>query len=138
MPTKEKAVSSNFMDLSQFDTREKAEQGVWFDLKLNGSFVKGDDGKRVRFKFKGINDPGVQQFFISARKKEDAETPDEVLADDLALMHLAVVDWTDNFTISGQKMPFSSDAIDIVFAIPVIRAWAVKQIASLRDFMNGS
>lgn len=138
MADKQKMPTSDLVDLSQFDTREKAEQGVWFDLRLNGSLVKGDDGQKVRFKIKGINDPDVQQFFISARKKQEADTPDEVLADDLALMHLAIVDWTDNFAISGQKMPFSKDAIDKVFAIPLVRAWAVSQITSLRDFMNGS
>jgi hypothetical protein len=137
--TKDAAIATNeVVDLSQFDTRAKSEEGVWFDLKINGRTVKGTDKKPVRFKFKGAGDPEVQQFFLSSRRKGDPETPEDALKDDLQLMRLATLDWTDNFQVDGKSCKFSRDNIDVVFSIPMIRAWAVGQIVNLQDFMQGS
>ncbi len=44
------------MDLSRFDTREKAHEGVDVPLVINGETQIGRDGGPVTFKMRGVAD----------------------------------------------------------------------------------
>lgn len=126
------------MDLSQFDTRQKADEGVSFPLIIEGETIYGDDGEPVTFSLRGINAPDVQQYFISVKKKPDPATPAEALKNDMALLRLVVNGWSNNFDVEGEKYAFSRENVEKVFALPVLRAFAVEKIIEMRGFMNGS
>lgn len=124
------------MDLSDLDTRQKADAGVDFPLTLDDEIILGDDGKPITFRIRGINTPDVQQHYISAKSKPPAKTPEEVHESDMRLLRSAVCGWSDNVKVAGELVPFSREAIEIVFSIPYVRGFAVGKIVSMRDFMN--
>lgn len=126
------------MDLSQFDTRQKADEGVSFPLIIEGETIYGDDGEPVTFSLRGINARDVQQYFITAKKKPDPATPDEALKNDMALLRLVVNGWSDNFEVEGEKYVFSRENVEKVFAVPALRGFAVGKILEQRGFMKGS
>lgn len=124
------------MDLSRFDTREKAHEGVDVPLVINGETVYGDDDKPVTFRLRGLADPEVNKAHLQNRKS-DAKTFDEVLASDLRLARAAVAGWSDNWTLDGEKVPFSRAAIDKVFAEPVLRSAILLEVYRTANFMKG-
>jgi hypothetical protein len=124
------------MDLNIFDTREKADAGVKFDLVIEGETIYGDDDKPVWFSVRGINAPDIRQCFISDQKQKPPKTPDEVDTKDMKLMRLAVNGWSDNFEINGEKLAYSRENVVKVMDVPIIRAFVAEKIMSLRDFMN--
>lgn len=125
------------MDLSQFDTREKAHDGVEVDLVINGETILGEeDGEPVRFTIKGVADPDVHRLIL-AQRRATASTPDEVLAADLKLARVAVLGWSDNFTLAGEAIPFSRKAIDKVFALPLVRRAILAEVMNEARFTNG-
>ena len=125
-------------DLNRFDTREKADAGVTFPLVIEGETIYGDDKKPVTFSIRGVNAPDIQQFFMASRRKKDAETPDEALQQDFALLRLAVNGWSDNFEVDGEKYAYSNDNVEKVFAIPALRGFVVGKITEARGFMKGA
>lgn len=126
------------MDLSQFDTREKADAGVSFDLVIDGETIYGDDGKPVTFSIRGINAPDIQQYFLSAKKQPDPTTVGDVMEKDMKLLRLAVNGWSDNFEVAGEKYPYSRENISKVFAVPALRGFVVSKIVEQRGFMKGA
>lgn len=124
------------MDLSTLDTREKADAGVSFPLIIEGETIFGDDDKPVTFSIRGINAPDIRQYFISNDKKKPPTTVDEVDEKDMKLMRLAVNGWSDNFSINGEKIPYSKANIERVFDIPAVRGFVVSKMVEQRAFMN--
>lgn len=124
------------MDLSRFDTREKAHEGIDVPLVVNGETVFGDDDQPVTFRLRGVADPEVQKIALQQRRTE-SRTAEEVLASDLKLARAAVVGWSDNWTLGGEKVPFSRAAIETVFAVPAIRLAVLVEVYNSAHFMKG-
>ena len=125
------------MDLSRFDTREKAHEGVDVPLVIDGETVYGDDEEPVTFRIRGLHDPDVHRLILQGRRAGPKQTPEEVLRADLQLARAAVIGWSDNWTLDGEKVPFSKAAIDRVFAVPAIRRTILAEVASEAHFMKG-
>ena len=124
------------MDLHNLDTREKADAGVSFPLVIDGETIYGDDDKPITFSVRGVNAPEIRQYFIAAEKKKKPSTVDEVDANDMKLMRLAVNGWSNNFTVKGEKLEFSRANIDKVMENPTIRQFVVGKMVEQRAFMN--
>ena len=125
------------MDLSQFDTRQKAEQGVAFPLEIDGETVMGDDDKPITFTLKGIADEDVHKEFMR-QQRSPAKTPEEVREADMRMARAAVSGWSGNFTVEGEKVEFARDNIPKVFANPVVRAAVLAKVFDRKAFMKGS
>ncbi len=125
------------MDLSAFDTRQKSHEGVDVPLVIDGETAYGSDGKPITFRVKGIADPEVRRLLMGSRNKVN-RTPEEADEEDMKLMRAAVVGWSDNFTMNGEPLPFSRDAVAKVFAIPLVRQAIVVELLSHRNFTKGS
>lgn len=123
-------------DLSRFDTREKAHEGVDIPLVIRGETVMGADDKPVTFRIKGLHDPEVHRLILQGRAG-GSRTPDEVLQADLKLARAAVIGWSDNLTLDGEPVPFSRENIARVFAIPLVRQAVLAEVANEAVFMNG-
>lgn len=124
------------MDLSNLDTREKADAGVTFPLVIDGETIYGDDEKPITFSVRGINAPDIRQYFISNDKKKPPTTVGEVDEKDMKLMRMAVNGWSDNFTIHGEKVAYSRANVDKVMDNPTIRSFVVSKMVEMRAFMN--
>lgn len=125
------------VDLSQFDTREKAHEGVEVPLEIDGEVIKGDDGGPVTFTMKGIADPEVHTLILKG-SKTDRRTSEEVMEADLKLARVACTGWSANFTLKGEKVPFTRDNITRVFSIPLIRRTILAKIYADQLFLKGS
>ncbi|KAF0675070.1 hypothetical protein [Profundibacterium mesophilum] len=125
------------MDLSRFDTREKSEAGVTVPLVINDEMVVGDDGEPVTFTIKGAADEKVQAHLMATGRDKHA-TPKEAREVDMKLARLAVVGWSDNFAVEGDKLKFSAENIERVFANPVVRRAVLARIFSERLFTKGA
>ncbi len=125
------------MDLSRFDTREKAHEGVDVPLVIDGATIFGDDDAPITFRLKGLADPEVHKVILQMPKAA-SRTPEEVLASDLKLARVAVAGWSDNWTLDGEKVAFSRKAIETVFAVPAIRKAVLAEIFDAAHFMNGA
>jgi len=125
------------VDLNQFSTREKSHEGIDVALVINGETVYGDDEQPVTFRLKGVSDPEVQRVVLQT-SKAPSRTPEEVLAADLKLARAAVVGWSDNWTLDGEKVPFSRSAIEKVFAEPVLRRAVLSATYDSSRFMKGA
>jgi hypothetical protein len=121
------------MDLSRFDTRELAHAGVSVPLEIDGETVYGDDGLPVTFTIRGLAAPEVHRLILQGRRTV-SRTPEEVLAADLKLARAAVIGWSDNWTLEGEKVPFSKAAIDKVFSVPAIRRSVLSEVAADAHF----
>lgn len=124
------------MDLSAFDTRQKASEGVEFPLVINGETVMGDNKKPITFTIKGAADPAIHDMILNRRDKI-GNTSADVVSSDLELAKEAVVGWSDNFVLNGNKPKFPKD-VDAVFAIPAIRNAILPKVYENKAFMNGS
>ena len=126
------------MDLSQFDTRQKAEEGVDVPLEIDGEVQYSDlDGEPITFKIKGISDEAIQKAILDARKAKQ-NTPKEVKAADMKLARLAVLGWSENFLFEGEKLPFNKKNLERVFSVPIVRAAVLAKVFETENFMNGS
>lgn len=125
------------MDLSRFDTREKASAGVDVELVIDDEVIYGDDGKPVTFRIKGIADQEVYAAINSGTKSRD-RTLEEVKQSDLKIARAAVVGWSDNFTVNGEKLPYSRENIAKVFETAAIRRAVLLKVMDEQRFMNGS
>lgn len=126
------------MDLSRFDTRDKSHEGVNVPLVINGeALYSEEDGEPLTFRLRGVADPEVQKIILQQRSATAGRTPEEVLAADLKLARAAVVGWSDNWTLDGQKVPFSKKAIEQVFSIPAIRQAVLAEVFRNGHFMKG-
>ena len=123
------------MDISRFDTREKAHEGVSVPLVIDGETEMGHDGEPVTFRIKGLADPAVHRIILSMRRDE-SRTPAEVLASDMKLAHAAVIGWSSNWTLGGEALEFSRANVEKVFAIPLIRRAILAEVADDAHFMN--
>lgn len=123
------------MDLSNFDPREAAELGVEIALKIDGEVIYGDDDEPITFTVKGVADPGIQEYLLKTRDREPARTPEEVFEGDMKLARLAVVGWSDNFEVEGEKFPFSKANIAKVMANPVVRRAILGEVLTEANFM---
>ncbi len=125
------------MDLSKFDTREKASAGIEAPLVIGGETVYGDDDKPVTFRTKGVADPEIHALVLKSIKSGD-RTPKEVIESDIKLARVAIVGWSDNFTVVGEKLEYSKANIEKVCANPVVRKAVLRPIFDEAAFMNGS
>lgn len=123
------------MELSNFDTREKSHEGVEIPLVIDGETVLGDDDKPITFTIRGLADPEVHKLILQGRRSPN-RTPEEVLEADLKLARAAVIGWSDNWTLKGEKVPFSKQAIKDVFSVPAIRRSVLAEVADERHFRN--
>lgn len=123
------------MDLSKFDPRDGASRGVDVDLVVDGETVIGDDGQPVRFRIKGASDHTVHALLLRAPRKA-SKTPEEVLEADMRLARVAVVGWSDNFTVNGKKPEFSPAAVEDVMGNPVIRRAVLAEVFREANFMR--
>src|SRR6056297_454166 len=105
------------IDLRSFDTRQKAEAGVDFPFEVDGEVIKGGDGKPVTFRIRGLHAPEIAAMFRAAREDDD-KTPEQAIAEDIAVCKAAVTGWSDNFVLDGEKVKHSAKACEEVFAIP--------------------
>ncbi|MDG4650116.1 hypothetical protein P6F26_16835 [Roseibacterium sp. SDUM158017] len=121
------------MDLSRFDTREAAEAGVDVHLVIDGETILGDDEKPITFRIKGMADEGVHTAVLKGLSRP-GKTQKEVLENDLRVLRAALCGWSDNFTVKGEKVPFSRDAIATVMAIPEIRAAVSAEVFNRANF----
>lgn len=120
------------MDLSRFDTRDAAESGVDIPLVINGETVYGDDDQPVMFRLKGIADRDVHALMLKAKP---GKTPQEVLDADLRLAQVAVVGWSDNFTVRGEKIPYSRENVRRVMENPLVRRSVLAEVWNESNFM---
>jgi len=121
------------MDLSRFDTREAAEAGVDVPLVIDGETINGDDGAPITFRVKGMHDEGVHAAVLKGLNNP-GKTPKDVRENDLRVLRAAVCGWSDNFTVKGEKLPFSRDAVEIVMGIPEIRAAVAAEVFNRANF----
>lgn len=122
------------MDLSKFDPREAASRGVEIDLVIDGETVIGDDGEPVRFKIKGAADPSVQSVLMRSVRKS-TKTPEESREEDMKLARVAVIGWSSNFTVNGEKPAFSPDGLADVMSNPVVRRVVLSEVMREANFM---
>jgi hypothetical protein len=122
------------MDLSRFDTRAASEAGVDVPLVIDGETILGDDGQPITFHVKGMADEAVHAAVLKGLSNP-GKTPKDVLDNDMRVLRAAVTGWSDNFTVSGEKVPFSRDAILTVMAIPEIRAAVAHEVFERANFM---
>jgi uncharacterized protein with HEPN domain len=125
------------MDLNQFDTRQKAEAGVWVPLEINGETIYGDDDEPIQFQIKGMADEAVHALMLK-QGKATRRTPKEVRDDDMKLARTAVTGWTDNFEINGEKLEYSKANVEKVFANPTVRQAVLAKVFDHHVFMNGA
>jgi hypothetical protein len=123
------------MDLSNFDPREAAETGIQVELKIDGEVIYGDDDAPITFTIKGVADPDVQEAMLKARGAPEYRTAEEVYNADMRLARVAVVDWSDNFDVRGQKLPFSKANLGEVFKNPVVRRAILAEVFREANFM---
>ena len=121
------------MDLSRFDTREAAEAGVDVPLVIDGETILGDDKKPITFRVKGMADEAVHAAVLKGLNNP-GKTPKDVLENDMRVLRAAVIGWSGNFTVKGEKVPFSRDAIPVVMAIPEIRAAVAAEVFNRANF----
>jgi hypothetical protein len=125
------------MDLSKFDTREKASAGIEAPLVIGGETVYGDDDKPVTFNTKGLDDPEVYDLVIKNRATT-SRTQKEVADGDMKLARVAITGWSDNFVLAGEKLAYSKANVEKICAIPVLRKAVLSPIGDESRFMNGS
>jgi hypothetical protein len=125
------------MDLSKFDTREKASAGIEAPLVIGGETVFGDDDKPVTFNTKGLDDPDVYALVMKAHNAT-SRTQKEVVESDLKLARAAITGWSGNFTVGGEKLEYSKANIEKVCSIPLLRKAVLSPIGDEARFMNGS
>lgn len=125
------------MDLSRFDTRQKAQEGVDIPLEIDGEVIHGDDDLPIVFRTKGIADPEVHALIMKSTRNV-SRTPKEAIEDDMRLARVAVTGWSENFSVDGEKVTYSRAAIDTVFANPVVRKAVLGRVFEEHRFMNGS
>lgn len=125
------------MDLDQFDIRAKAEDGVQVDLVINDETVIGDDGEPVWFLIKGAADPEVARL-ISAARKKTTKTVEDGIEQDMKILRAAVIGWSDNFVLRGERVPYSRKAVEQVFALHMVRVAIFEEIINTQNFMTGS
>lgn len=121
------------MDLSQFDTREKAEAGVDVALVIDGENIYGDDEKPITFRIKGMHDEAVHAAVLKGLAAP-GKTPAAVVENDLRVLRAAVVGWSGNFTVKGEKLPFTRANIDVVMGIPEIRSAVALEVFNRANF----
>lgn len=126
------------MDLAKFDTRENAEEGINIPLVIYGNEVLGDDEEPVVFKTKGIADPTVHGLVLKAMKAPDVMTAKEVVESDMRLCYAAIVGWSSNFLVEGEKLGFSKKNLERIMANPVVRKAVIAPIFDEARFMKGS
>lgn len=120
------------MDLTRYDTRELAHEGVDVPLVLDGEAVMGDDDEPVTFRLKGVADPEVMRVMREIAKGTGGANSD------LKLLRVAVAGWSDNWTLEGEHVAFSPEGLAKVFAVPVIRRAVVAEVFRDANFMKGS
>lgn len=125
------------MDLSRYDTREKAHEGADVPLVINGETIFGDDDEPITFRIRGMADPEVHKIILAGMRSGPSRTPEEALASDMKLARAAVVGWSDNWLLDGERVPFSRGAIEKVFAVPAIRKAILAEVGQDRHFTKG-
>lgn len=125
------------MNLDQFDTREKASSGVDFPLIIDGeTIISDEDGQPITFRLKGVADESVHREFLR-QQRSPATTPEDVKNADMKLALLAVVGWSDNFTVGDEKLEFSRENIRKVMDNPTVRKSVVRMVLDQKAFMKG-
>jgi hypothetical protein len=130
------------LDLSRFDTRERAHEGVDVPLVVDGETVMGDDDQPVTFRLKGLADPDVMKALMASARGGVARTPEELLAGEMKLVRVAVVGWSSNFSVGNDekgnpvKVAFSRENVEKVFGIPAIRRAVIGEVATEAHFMK--
>lgn len=126
------------MDLSQFDTREKAEAGADIPLRRGQDVVKGDDGEPITFRIKGVADNDVgDAFFTKAEALVKVKGKGMAVALEeyqKTVLRAAVIGWSDNFSYKGEKMVFP-DALEIIISIPAIRTMLFSEVQNEANFL---
>jgi len=123
------------MDLNDFDPRPAATSGVDIPLVILGKPVMGDDGKPVTFRIKGSHDPAVAAYLLRADTSA-SKTTDEVMAKDMKLAQVALVGWSDNFTVNGKKPKFGPDGIAAVMDNPMVRQAVLREVWNTANFIS--
>lgn len=121
------------MDLSRFDTRAKAEAGVDVPLVLGGEIVMGDDGEPVTFRLRGPADDRVADAVLRSLDKPGRTAKDAREAD-MRLLRVAVVGWSGNFDVAGERLTFSVESIEKIGAVPAIRRALVSEVLREANF----
>ncbi|EYD76153.1 hypothetical protein Rumeso_02269 [Rubellimicrobium mesophilum DSM 19309] len=130
------------MDISIFDTRQKAAAGVDIPLVIDGETIMGDDNQPVMFRIKGAADPTVMQALVNGVKQSAGGSPQQIEAGEMKLIRAAVIGWSDNWGIGNDakgkpvKVTFSKETVEKVFGIPAIRHAIMQEIAKDSHFMN--
>lgn len=126
------------MDLNQFETRDKAEEGISFPLVIDGETIMGDDGKPITFHVRGVNAPDVQTLVLKSRKAE-ANTSEEIYIQDMKIARATVRGWSGNFTVGGEKVAYGSPkALEKVLGAPIVRGAVLAKVFDVFAFTNGS
>ena len=123
------------MDLTNFDTRPASEAGVDINLVIDGEVIYGDDKKPVTFKVRGPADRRVQAYLLKLHRKPASSNPDDGAASDIAFAKVAVLGWSNNFEVGGEKLKYSEEAIGIIMENPVVRRAVISEVMKEANFM---
>lgn len=126
------------MDLSQFDTRQKATSGVDIALRIDKKTVRGDDGQPMMFRLRGIDSAPVQEVLQKVRSEDGDKTIEQSIKDDIEFCLAGLAGWSDNVKLDGKSLPYSDANARKILGIPVIRAALVKEIQDRANFMTAS
>lgn len=131
------------MDLSRFDTRQLAAEGVELPLKVQGEIIPGDDGKPVVFRIRGSDDLAVKAAVMAAQRPESVRTAEDVDASDIRIATAALIGWSDNFSLGnddkGQpvKLAFSRETVGKILVVPALRDAVLAEVFNRDNFMKG-
>jgi hypothetical protein len=122
------------MDLSNYDVRSASDSGVDVPLVVDGQKVIGDDGEPVTFRVRGATHHAVHAASIRVGRRP-GKTPEEVIENDMRVVSAAVVGWSANFSVSGEKLSFSPDNLRKIMENPVVRRAIIQEIYTEANFM---
>ena len=129
------------MDISYFDTRDRAAEGIEWTLKYsNKKEVLGSDGEPVKFITKGVD--SAKERGRIAKLKAVSEVADyeaygqSLMEADAEYLAGFLIGWTDNFSLKGQPMPFNKANAIEVMSIPHIASQQQEVLLERSNFMN--
>ena len=125
------------MDLSQFDTRKRAIEGVKVQIEIEGTTVRGGDGKPVLFTVHGADSPLVREYLSNVKLGEQGDkSPEAVTERDIDFTAALVKGWTDNAVFGNEPFKYNAKNARALFAIPAIREALIAKALDRANFFD--
>ena len=129
------------MDIKDFDTRDRAAEGIEWTLKdPNGIDLIGSDGEPVKFTTRGVDSAKERGRIAKAKpvhERSDAEAYGNALMEsDAKYLADFLVGWTENFTYGGEPFPFNKANAVKAMSIPFIAAQQNGVLLERSNFMK--